>query len=168
MFVFRLNKWKILFFPILLIGGLLARNNCPIVLVHGLFGWGMEEMGGYRYWGGTRDLELILKEAVYTVYTVSVGPISSNWDRAVEVYHHPRHPYSRALLSAVPIPDPKQKNKSRIVLEGDIPTPMNKPSGCAFRTRCPIAKPECSQDVPSLIETGNNHLVACSYWEEKF
>ena len=87
MFVFRLNKWKILFFPILLTGIILARNNCPIVLVHGLFGWGMDEMGGYRYWGGTRDLELILKEAGYTVYTVSVGPISSNWDRAVEVYY---------------------------------------------------------------------------------
>ena len=67
--------------------GLFSRNNYPIVLVHGLFGWGKEEMGDYRYWGGTSDLEVILEKAGYTVYTVSVGPISSNWDRAVEVYY---------------------------------------------------------------------------------
>ena len=75
---------------------------------------------------------------------------------SVEVYHHPKHPYSRALLSAVPVPDPKQKNKSRVVLEGDI------------RTRCPIAKPECAEEIPNLVDVGNNHLVACPYWEEKF
>lgn len=87
---------------------------------------------------------------------------------AAEVYHNPRHPYSRALLSSVPIPDPKQKNKTRVVLEGDIPTPINKPSGCAFRTRCPIVKPECSDEIPPLKDTGNGQLVACPYWEEKF
>ena len=64
--------------------------------------------------------------------------------------------------------DPSQKNKSRVVLKGDIPTPMNKPSGCAFRTRCPIAKPECANDIPPLIDTGNEHWIACPYWEEKF
>jgi oligopeptide/dipeptide ABC transporter ATP-binding protein len=78
-----------------------------------------------------------------------------------EVYHHPRHPYSRSLLSAVPLPDPTRKNKTRVVLQGDIPTPMNKPSGCAFRTRCPIAKPECAGDIPSLVDTGSEHWVAC-------
>ena len=87
---------------------------------------------------------------------------------SVDVYFHPKHPYSRALLSAVPVPDPSQKNKSRVVLKGDIPTPMNKPSGCAFRTRCPIAKPECAKDIPNLIDTGNDHWIACPYWEEKF
>ena len=87
---------------------------------------------------------------------------------SVDVYHHPKHPYSRALLSAVPVPDPSQKNKSRVVLKGDIPTPMNKPSGCAFRTRCPIAKPECAKDIPNLIDIGNDHWIACPYWEEKF
>ena len=87
---------------------------------------------------------------------------------SLDVYFHPKHPYSRALLSAVPVPDPSQKNKSRVVLEGDIPTPVNKPSGCAFRTRCPIAKPECAKDIPTLIDTGNNHFIACPYWEEKF
>ena len=87
MCVFREINWKIFLFPLLLTGCLFSRNNYPIVLVHGLFGWGKEEMGDYRYWGGTSDLEVILEKAGYTVYTVSVGPISSNWDRAVEVYY---------------------------------------------------------------------------------
>ena len=87
---------------------------------------------------------------------------------SAEVYHHPRHPYSRALLSSVPLPDPSQKDRKRIVLKGDIPNPINKPSGCAFRTRCPIAKPECSDDIPSLVDTDNEHWVACPYWEEEF
>ena len=87
---------------------------------------------------------------------------------STEVYHHPRHPYSRALLSSVPLPDPLQKDRKRIVLEGDIPTPINKPSGCSFRTRCPIAKPECVDEIPALLDSGKAHLVACPYWEEKF
>ncbi|SVC60621.1 uncharacterized protein METZ01_LOCUS313475 [marine metagenome] len=112
------------------------------------------------------DLSVVehISDNIIVMYLGNIVEIGN----AVEVYHHPRHPYSRALLSAVPIPDPKQKNKSRIVLEGDIPTPMDKPSGCAFRTRCPIAKPECSDAIPELIDTGNNHQVACPYWEEKF
>ena len=85
---------------------------------------------------------------------------------AHEIYHNPKHPYSRALISAVPVPDPKMKNKQRIVLEGDIPTPMNKPSGCAFRTRCPIAKSECAEEIPALQDVGDGHLVACPYWEK--
>jgi len=83
-----------------------------------------------------------------------------------EVYRHPKHPYSRALLSAVPLPDPKKKDKKRIILKGDIPSPMAKPSGCGFRNRCPIARPECAQEIPPLIDTGNGHIVACPYWEE--
>jgi len=83
-----------------------------------------------------------------------------------EIYHNPRHPYSRALISAVPLPEPKQKNKQRIVLKGDIPTPMSKPSGCAFRTRCPIAKPECAENIPLLQDAGDGHLVACPFWKE--
>ena len=70
--------------------------------------------------------------------------------KSKQVYHHPRHPYSKALLSAVPVPDPKKKNRQRIVLKGDVPTPMNKPSGCSFRTRCPQAEPSCADHVPYL------------------
>ena len=64
-----------------------AENNYPIILVHGFMGWGREEMGNYRYWGGKVDLEQYLIEKGYTVYTANVGPVSSNWDRAVELYY---------------------------------------------------------------------------------
>ena len=79
---------------------------------------------------------------------------------ADDVYFKPKHPYSKALLSSVPNPDPKQKGKKRIVLSGDIPNPLNKPSGCSFRTRCPIAQESCSLSIPELI-VKENQLVAC-------
>tara|TARA_B110000263_G_scaffold230620_1_gene225288 strand:+ start:627 stop:1637 length:1011 start_codon:yes stop_codon:yes gene_type:complete len=80
---------------------------------------------------------------------------------ASQVYHHPKHPYSQALLSAVPVPDPKQKNRNRIILKGDVPTPMNKPSGCSFRSRCPIAEDSCSEEVPKFELYAPNHWLAC-------
>ncbi len=79
------------------------------------------------------------------------------------VYHKPIHPYSRALLSAVPLPNPKLKHKERVILKGDVPSPMNKPSGCVFRTRCPIAKPECANFIPLLEIKGAEHFAACPY-----
>lgn len=82
---------------------------------------------------------------------------------ADEVYFKPTHPYSKALISAVPEPDPMAKNKSRIVLEGDIPTPLNKPSGCGFRTRCPIARAECAQLIPQMSTKRSGSAVACPY-----
>jgi len=81
--------------------------------------------------------------------------------RSRDLYSSPRHPYTEALLSAVPIPDPRVKRK-RIRLGGEVPSPISPPTGCHFHTRCPIAQlPRCSQEVPRLKQTADGHWVAC-------
>jgi len=79
---------------------------------------------------------------------------------AADLYANPRHPYTRALLDAAPVPDPRAR-RQRITLKGDLPSPINPPSGCVFRTRCPFAIEACAAVVPPLEDVGNRHAVAC-------
>lgn len=79
-----------------------------------------------------------------------------------ELFANPLHPYTKALLSAVPIPDPTVK-RERIILQGDIPSPANPPSGCRFHTRCPFATDICKQTVPEFRDIGEDHFVACHH-----
>ena len=77
-----------------------------------------------------------------------------------EFFDHPLHPYTQALLSAIPVPDPT-KERNRILLEGDVPSPQNPPSGCRFHTRCRHAMDRCRQEIPRFSSVGNDHFVAC-------
>ena len=96
--------------------------------------------------------------AMYLGSLVEVG--DSN-----ELYHNPLHPYTKALLSAIPIPDPRvMRNRESVAIDGEIPSPLNVPTGCAFRTRCPMAMAKCAEDTPKLKKVGNS-MVACHLYD---
>lgn len=115
---------------------------------------------GMAYLFIAHDL-LIVKHISDRIAVMYLGRIVEIGD-ADEVYHSPKHPYTISLLSAVPIPDPKTaKERQRIILSGDVPSPMHLPSGCAFRTRCPYATEKCGTECPPLTDRGDGHMVAC-------
>lgn len=85
-----------------------------------------------------------------------------------KLYDNPLHPYTKALLSAIPIPDPDiEEKRERIILKGELPSPIDPPSGCVFRTRCPMAMDICSKAKPDWLEVEKNHFVACHLYNEK-
>ena len=120
----------------------------------------LQEKMGLSYLFIAHDL-LVVRHISHRIAVMYLGKIVEMAD-ADEIYDHPLHPYSKALISAVPIPDPNiARANQRIALGGDIPSPLNAPSGCPFRTRCPYATEECAQAMPEFREVSQGHFVAC-------
>jgi len=118
----------------------------------------LQQKLGLTYVFIAHDLKVV--EHVSTkVAVMYLGQIVELAD-ADELYKNPKHPYTKALLSAIPIPDPKPRAE-RIILTGDVPSPISPPDGCYFNPRCPIATDECRKNKPELKNYGNNHLVSC-------
>ena len=123
----------------------------------------LQEKLGVAYLFIAHDL-LVVHHISKRIAVMYLGKLVEIAD-ADELNDHPIHPYTESLLSAVPIPDPNvTRARKRIVLEGDVPSPLNMPTGCPFRTRCRYATEQCAKECPPLIDRGNGHRVAC--WEK--
>ena len=120
----------------------------------------LQDQMGLTYLFIAHDL-LVVRHISDRIAVMYLGKMVELAD-ANEIYDHPLHPYTKCLMSAVPLPDPqKARENHRIVLSGDIPSPLNAPSGCPFRTRCPYAKEECGASMPEFKEVQPGHFVAC-------
>lgn len=120
----------------------------------------MQEELGLTYLFIAHDLSVVrhISNRIGVMYLGTMVELSTSY----ELNKHPLHPYTKTLISAVPVPDPeKSKTRQRIVLEGDIPSPINPPSGCRFHTRCPYATARCKDEVPEFRELAPNHWAAC-------
>lgn len=122
----------------------------------------LQERLGLTYLFIAHDL-LVVRHISNRIAVMYLGKMVELAD-ADEIYNNPLHPYSKSLLSAVPVPDPKiARANQRIVLSGDIPSPLNAPSGCPFRTRCAYCKGDCAESMPEFKEVSKGHFVACHH-----
>jgi oligopeptide transport system ATP-binding protein len=120
----------------------------------------LQERFGLTYLFIAHDLSMV-RHICTRVAVMYLGVIVELAERN-ELYENPQHPYTRSLLSAVPVPDPKvARSRQRVILEGDVPSPINPPGGCRFHTRCPVAMEVCSQERPVWRDLGGDHWVAC-------
>ena len=125
----------------------------------------LQDKMGLSYLFIAHDL-LVVRHISNRIAVMYLGKMVELAD-ANEIYDHPLHPYSKALMSAVPVPDPKiARANQRIALGGDIPSPLNAPSGCPFRTRCPYATEQCAAEMPEFREVSKGHFVACHHMEK--
>ncbi|MFC4596752.1 ABC transporter ATP-binding protein [Cohnella hongkongensis] len=122
----------------------------------------LQKKMGLTYLFIAHDLSMVkyMSDRVAVMYLGKIVELA----RSEDLYANPQHPYTRALLSAIPVPDPDvEESKERIVLKGDLPSPVDPPSGCPFRTRCPLATEKCAAEVPEFREARPNHFAACHY-----
>jgi len=125
----------------------------------------MQESMGLTYLFIAHDISVVrhISNRIGVMYLGSLVELGESY----ELNKHPLHPYTKTLLSAVPVPDPEaNRHRQRIVLEGDIPSPINPPAGCRFHTRCPFATEECKQSVPEFKEIEKGHWAACHHIEK--
>ncbi len=125
----------------------------------------LQEQMGMAYLFIAHDLSVVrhISQHVVVMYLGQVMEINT----AQDLYDHPLHPYTRALLSAIPVPDPKRsKALHREILQGDVPSPINPPEGCVFSTRCQYATAVCQSKKPVMEDLGGGHMVACHYYQK--